>query len=144
MPHLGETGVYIKLYRNFTGYEVVDIYRSDSLIRPIAYAIRFYYKILATAPQHIDLPNAKELAEQDNTFSLLSKHNLTRYYACDVNGDYMGNLPDVPARPNYYRRFHDPGPEPGTMRANPLPPAPGGTGLQGGMLEGAPPIQVPL
>ncbi len=138
---MGETGIYIKMYRHFTGYEVRDIYRSDSLIYPIAYAIRFYYEIVATAPQHMDLPGAEEKAKRDNEFKVVSKHSITRYYACDDDGDYAGNLPEVPARPNYYTRFQGIDPEPGAVRPNPLPPAAVNVGVQGGTLDGVPPIR---
>src|SRR5262245_45380293 len=36
-------GTFVKLYRNFTGYEIEDIYRSESFLYPIAYQIRFSF-----------------------------------------------------------------------------------------------------
>lgn len=132
------TGVYLKIYRNFTGYEIEDIYRSESYLYPVAYQIRYTYDLLGTGPAHSSTPDAVKAAEAQNEFSVLGEYSLVRRYRADREGNYVGNLPDLPPRPNFYRPEEGTeGDEPGAALANPMPP--------GGMMPpGMSPIPPPM
>lgn len=95
-----KTGAYLKIYRNFTGYEVEDIVLSDSVLYPITYEIRYDYDVLASTQRGMDLPNAFSLSSQDREFELLRHSSVTQRYRCDWSGDYEGAPSSLLSRPN--------------------------------------------
>ncbi len=134
-------GTYIKLYRNFTGYEIEDIYRSESFLYPVAYQVRFNFDMLATPPRSSTLQDAQKVAQTDVEFSVIGTFSLVRRYRADRNGEYVGNLPDLPPRPNYHTRAEGTE-EAGAALPNNLPPGgalPGGVSPVQSILDSLPP-----
>ncbi len=102
---LGEslkTTVYLKIYRNFTGYEVEDIVFSDSVLYPVTYEIRYEYDVLATTHRGSHLLNANSLSSQDREFKLLRHSSTTQRYRCDRSGSYKGAPAGLLSRPNLF------------------------------------------
>ena len=136
------SGVHLKMYRNFTDFSIEDIYRSESYLYPVAFEIRFSYDLLGTPPRSADLPNAAALAQKDLEFSLLGRFSLVRRYRADGDGNYTGNLPALPPRPNFYHRGQLLE-EPNAAQPNRLPPGGpsfSGPGLGGQLRIIAPPL----
>ncbi len=94
-PFDPESGVYAKVYRHYASYEILDILRSESLLRPIHIVIRFHYDVLSTPERHTDYMHSEEMAWMDKEFSVLRKEDITRVYPCDAQGEYYGGLPDI-------------------------------------------------
>lgn len=95
-------GVYYKKYRVFKRYEVVDVKRTDSYLKPIEIIVRFHYDLMGTTPRHTDFPDSETLASTDSTYEKLRERWVTRRYRCDYTGAYDGALPDVPPPDNLY------------------------------------------
>ena len=116
------TGNYMKMYRSFNEFTIKDIYRSESFVYPVAVEIEFKYQFLNTQPRSSALPNARALSRADTRFSVVGSYTLTRRYRCDGEGNYTGRLPELPPRPNFYRRGLDQSAEPNSALPNRLPP----------------------
>ena len=97
-------GVYTKIYRSFNDYEITDIARSNSFLHPVSYEITFKYDILATDTRPFSLPNAEQLAGGDAQFSVISSNRMTRTYPARADGEPLGHLPELPPRPDFYKR----------------------------------------
>ncbi len=97
---------YMKLYRQFREFEVVDIARSESILRPVRYTIRYDYDLLGTSTEHQsrvrDLSLAREAAS-DMYFSKITEDSLTRTYDSDGIGRPVNNYPPQLERPNYWQ-----------------------------------------
>lgn len=100
--------VKVKMYREFTGYEVVDIYRSDSVLAPIVYEIKYQYNLYSTPARNSANKVEYELAEHDTKFFLDGQYAITRRYPCAPNGEYAGTLPPLPPRPDFFAKGADP------------------------------------
>lgn len=96
------TGVYVKLYRDFKAYSIIDIYRSDSIMAPISFEIRYTYDIIGTTPRQMEDTDSEALSQRDSVYEDLGTYQLTRWYECDEDGNYLGNLPVLPSRPDFY------------------------------------------
>lgn len=118
---VAESGAYVKIYRNFKGYHIEDIYQSGSLKYPIAYEIHYDYDVLATTPRGNHLPNAEELAQQDHEYEILRQGTLVRRYRCDTDGNYEGGLPELPPRPDLFELDRELMPESGSALPNLFP-----------------------
>ncbi|HOE67398.1 MAG TPA: hypothetical protein PLO62_12805 [Candidatus Hydrogenedentes bacterium] len=79
-------GMYIKMYREITGYEIVDIERSTSLLRPYTFTIRYDYNWMATPQRHSQSPDSAELAKKDTEFSIFKTNSFTYVYSIDADG----------------------------------------------------------
>ena len=132
---VGGTGNYMKAYRSFDEYIIRDIYRSESYVFPVTVEIEFKHKFLHTKVRPSMLPNAESTSQSDTRFEVAGTYALTRRYRCDGDGNYTGQLPELPPRPNYYRRGRDQILDPDPAPANRMPP--GGQGFQ--TLSPAPP-----
>lgn len=122
------TGNYMKMYRSFNDFSIRDIYRSESFVFPVAVEIQFEYQFLNTQPRPSTLPDAEALSKSDTRFSIAGTYTLTRRYRCDGEGNYTGRLPELPPRPDYYRRGLDQAAEPNAAQPNRLPAGGPGAG----------------
>ncbi len=97
-------GAYAKMYREFTGYELVDITHSDSLFHPILFAIEFNYDILLSEPVFVERENRKDAqnAYINKNYHFHRSDNVRRTYLCDEKGSPRQPLPPPLARPNYW------------------------------------------
>lgn len=97
LPVIGsKVGVYLKIYREFTGYEVVDIVRSNSVLYPIEMVIRFDFDVLATEVRGMSEPDAQVHAQADFRFRVFRQNSVTRRYRCDSQGNTADTLPELP------------------------------------------------
>ena len=97
-------GVHTKIYRAFHDYRITDIVRSDSYLNPVTYEITYVYDILATEPRSFSAPDAEKLARSDAQFKRIANHQITRRYPADDNGEFVGILPELLPRPDFYTR----------------------------------------
>ncbi len=101
-------GVYLKDYREFVGYTVDDILRSESYRTPVEMVITYYYEWRITPPRASDLGRVlldldpTLIAANDTEFSVRSNHRMTRRYRCDSQGDYHGALETPLPLEHYY------------------------------------------
>lgn len=95
-------GVFYRKYRHFKRFEVVDVERTNSYLKPIQMVIRFHYDLMGTTPRHTDFPDSERLAAQDSTFEKLRERYITRRYKCDYRGTYDGALPEIPPLDNLF------------------------------------------
>ena len=97
-------GAYAKMYRQFTGYEVLDIIHSDSLFHPILFTIEFDCDILVTEPVFVERESRKEAqnAHTNKTYRFQRSHKVRRTYTCDEKGSPQQPLPPPLERPNYW------------------------------------------
>ncbi len=94
--------LWVKQYRHYRSYEIADIYRSDSYLYPIVYEIHYLYDYLHTQRREIlQTPNAKQVAMKDQDFMVSGSGALIRRYRCDSDGNYIGDLPEIPPRPTF-------------------------------------------
>ncbi len=97
-------GAYAKMYRQFTGYELVDITYSDSLFHPILFTIEFKYDILVSEPVFVEREGRKDAqaANINKNFHFHRSAQTQRIYPCDEKGSPQ--LPLLPPldRPNYW------------------------------------------
>ena len=97
LPVIGsKVGVYVKMYREFTGYEVVDIVRSNSVLYPVEIAIRFDFDVLATEVRGSGEPDAQRHAQADYRFRVFRQDSVRRRYRCDLEGNPVDILPELP------------------------------------------------
>ena len=100
------TYLFMKLYRRFTGYEVIDVERTNSVLRPIKFTIRFDCERVGTR----EINGAKESveslreAESDNAFMVRDTESLTRVYYCDAQGEVVESPSPILARPNFWTK----------------------------------------
>lgn len=97
-------GAYAKMYRQFTGYELVDITFSDSLFHPILFTIEFKYDILVSEPvfvKHEGRADA-QTADTNKTYHFHRSDMARRTYSCDEKGSPQEPLPPPLERPNYW------------------------------------------
>lgn len=114
------TGGWTKLYREYTNYDVFDVYRSESLIYPVTIELRFEYDLVGTPYRSIHGSESMKQAQTDTDYSVVRSGTLIRRYRCDALGDYVGKIPDLPPRPHYFED-QDPTAAQGAG-SNPYPP----------------------
>lgn len=97
-------GAYAKMYRQFTGYEVLDITHSDSMFHPILFTIEFSCDILVTEPVFVERESRKEAqnAYTNKNYSFQRSHKVRRTYSCDEKGLPQQPFPPPLERPNYW------------------------------------------
>lgn len=95
-------GVYMKLHRNFTGYRLIDIVRSESLMFPIVIEIQYDFDLLATKTHPMKAPNAKELAKGERDLRVLGHYSFLRLYRCGVDGNVVEGAGQFLPRPDLY------------------------------------------
>jgi hypothetical protein len=113
----------VKTYRDFKRYKLVDIYRSDSYLKPVTVEIEYEFDYHCSPPRHISRNEAemRALCEKDTEFTLYRRGKVTRRYPCNAMGEYDDSLLDLPA----WERFFDKPPEDENMPPpNALPPLP--------------------
>jgi hypothetical protein len=95
---------WVKTYRRFTEFEVVDITQSKSLISPITYTISYRFDQFSTLERATnEFENALELAEKDTGFEFQWSDSFTRDYLCDEEGNLVNLYPQGLDRPIYFR-----------------------------------------
>jgi len=120
---MNPAGLYTKCYREFTDAQVLDIYRSESLVYPVTYRIRFSFNLYATERVHVELEGARERAEAATEFELIQTSWVDRRYPCSLDGTYSGGLLPAPPHHNYFGGEFAVPPSPGEPAPNPVPPA---------------------
>ena len=97
-------GAYAKMYREFTGYEVLDITHSDSLFHPILFTIEFNCDILVTEPVFVEWESRKDAqnAHTNKNYLFQRSDTIRRTYTCDEKGSPQEPLPPPLERPNYW------------------------------------------
>lgn len=95
-------GGWVKSYRKYTGYEINDIYRSDSYLYPIIFEISYQFDQFHTETRDFKNVRSQGISMNDKKFTLLKKDSLIRRYRCDENGVYLKNLPELPPRPSIF------------------------------------------
>lgn len=97
-------GVYVKMYRQFTDYSIVDITHPISILHPISITIEFDYDIIATDPvltNEEDIKAARTAQNKTNPVFFRSD-SVRRHYSCDELGVPASPLPGPLTRPNYW------------------------------------------
>jgi hypothetical protein len=94
---------YMKLYREFTGYEIEDIERTPSLLKPVKFLIRFDFDLVGTRGEggNPHDPAVIRRVQGDHAFIVHGRESLTREYICDAGGRVVSEPPS-PERPNIY------------------------------------------
>ena len=97
-------GAYAKMYRQFTGYELIDITHSDSLFHPILFTIEFNFDILVSQPVFVEREGKTDAqtADINNTYHFHQSTKVRRTYVCDEKGSPQEPLPSPLERPNYW------------------------------------------
>jgi hypothetical protein len=93
----GSVTLYMKLYRNFTRYEVLAVDQTNSLLNPISIEIRYNYSLVGTA-----LAQSEAEANDDLAYSAIDEFHIRRVYACDKDGRLAEDLPPLPPRAEYW------------------------------------------
>lgn len=97
-------GAYVKMFRRFHSHKIKDIRASNSLINPIEIDIQYFYDVFAT-PEHTSIEeNALEKCRNEKEYSPILSDQFQRTYLCDKDGNLIGDLPELPARPTYWDR----------------------------------------
>lgn len=137
-------GAWVKIYRNFEGYEVKDIIRSDSYLSPIEYEIEYRYTIMSTRPVMSLGAEGAQSAIKNSFFDPVADRTVVYTYKCDAWGNAVGDLPKLLDRVNYYTRDNKWGTKKieGTNPTSPWPPQGIPAGGFGGA-QGFPPTQFP-
>ncbi len=97
-------GAYVKMYREFTDYSIVDISHSVSILHPISVLVEFNYDIVATDPVLVDgedIAGARTARNRANP-NFFRRDSVRMYYPCDELGVPELPLPAQLARPNYW------------------------------------------
>lgn len=97
-------GAYVKMYRQFTEYAIIDITHPISLLHPIFVTIEFNYDIIATDPILVDSEDmeAAQTARNRGNPVYFRSGSVRRFYRCDEMGVPESPLPAPPKRPNYW------------------------------------------
>ena len=93
----GSATLFMKIYRNFTGFQVLAIDETNSMLNPISIEIRYDYDLVATKP-------ARTTAEslEDMEYRPIDEFYIRRLYACDSDGHTVEELPPFPPRAEYW------------------------------------------
>jgi len=96
--------MYVKWYRDFTGYEVRDIYRSDSFLWPAVFEVAYNYDLMHTdirttieRDEFLGL-DPREQAAEDTEFEKGNSFTVIRRYRAKLDGEVENNLPPMPSR----------------------------------------------
>ncbi len=97
---------YAKRYRQFTGYHVLDVLRSDSLLYPYLFEIQYKFEILGTDGVPVNAPNVKaaQSAARDHRFRRLQSDTITIEYKCNSAGEPIEATDVILDRPNYFQK----------------------------------------
>ncbi len=102
-PIYAEATHNMKWYRQYTGYSLVDIYRSDSLLEPIIIEIEYTFDYLRTPirssfhyPGPTGRTKAKRAAAKDSEFTTEGTQlTLRRRYQTDAHGNVISEFPPL-------------------------------------------------
>jgi len=95
--------IYTKLYRQFTGFEVVDITLADSVIRPVEIDIAFQFEVVTSKiVGESDDPESVKIAKNNYDFRPLASDSAQLTYVCDENGALLESGVEGLGRPNFY------------------------------------------
>ena len=96
--------LFMKLYRQFTGYEVVDIERSSSVLRPLKISIRFNYDRIGTRDVKGNTGDTelRSQVEADVAFITHDSESIVREYPCNAQGEVVKLPSPVLDRPNFW------------------------------------------
>lgn len=97
--------IVMKYYRNFLRTEVVDVKRTDSLLYPVEFIIRYDFDYLGTQGENANYSTLAQVAnnvKKDNAFQVIASDSLVRQYRCDGNAECDTIVPDLLPRPNFW------------------------------------------
>ncbi len=100
----GPTLLYMKLYRRFTGFELVNVERSPSVITPLKVLIRFNYDRVGTREVNGTSGDAelRGRVESDVAFVVHDQESIIREYPCTAKGDVIKLPTPILDRPNFW------------------------------------------
>jgi len=96
--------VFGKYFRQFRGFEVLDVERSSSLLHPAKYRIRYDFDLLGTF-MRTGRPNdtaAQAASLKDYVFLKDGQDSLTREYLSDIDSKPLDTYSPFLERPNYW------------------------------------------
>jgi hypothetical protein len=101
---IGSTNLYMKLYRRFTGYQVVDIEKTNSVLRPIKFVIRYTVERVGTRELRGRVGDSTPLeqAEHDGAFLVRDRDTVLREYFCNGQGEVLEMPSPILERPNFW------------------------------------------
>lgn len=99
------TDMVMKFYRNFRNAEVVDVKRTDSLLYPVEFVIRYDFDSLGTqgeAASYTNLAQAAKKVKNDNVFKVFASDSMVLTYECNALGECDTAIPEFLPRPNFW------------------------------------------
>ncbi len=99
------TDILMKYYRNFRGAEVLDLKRTDSLLYPLEFVIRYDFDMLGTRTEAglpTTMAETAKKVKNDNSFRVYASDSLVRQYRCDASGEHDQSIAELLPRPNYW------------------------------------------
>jgi hypothetical protein len=115
-PFMPEMGVFLKVYRDFEGFEVQDIRLRDSLTEPVELEIAYKSTIMHTPYHEYEHAESPVKAAQDTEYEEGREDVFSKIYILDDEGEvsrtYFRNLAGeieeeeraLPERANYYSK----------------------------------------
>jgi hypothetical protein len=110
MQHTVESGltvehIYMKCYRQFKDFSIIDIRQTGSLYHPVEYTIQYNFDMLGTVGEHAtmrDLGSMREAA-RDYRFVKQLEDSLRRTYKSETSGRPIQSYSPVLERLNYWQ-----------------------------------------
>lgn len=118
-PFTVGTGIWSRVYREYTGYEIKDIRLKDSLMHPVEFEITYTFKVFATPGRNDDFTGAKDLAEAEREFEFRREASLDLVYRADLSGEVAELPPDPPHEQFHPREFTQELPEGEVLESGP-------------------------
>ena len=93
---------WTKVYRRFSGFEVKDIRRSDSLLAPIIFDIDYEYEAFGTVFRKESDGAALEETKTDVIYESIYSDIIRVEYSCDDKGNLLNSQKEYMPRPKYF------------------------------------------
>lgn len=97
-----EYEVYAKVYRRYSGFELLDLKRSESQSKELSFRIRFNSEILTSEARYARDAGSLEGTRRDSAFDMLGGDAIVQTYPMDRGHFRSGYLPPAPERPAYH------------------------------------------
>jgi hypothetical protein len=98
-----KNGGWVKTYRRFTSYSIIDVTQTNSLINPITFDISYSFDVFGSQFRQDSIENAQEVSQKDSAYKKRYSGTLEKRYLCDENGDTLLNQLSLPERPRYFK-----------------------------------------
>lgn len=99
-----QSHVFLKLYRNYTRYEILGMRSGESESYPIDVRIRFEYNVLSTHPRPADDAGSADAARADTNFDTLRQESIVFEYPYRLWRRFdSAYSPPILSRPNYFQ-----------------------------------------